>query len=90
MEHFWDCLFQLMKHGTNTLHVAFIQSIWKVFRPLDFFHILLHYSLIFKLIKLFFSPINLNTIAHNEKAKKKKKFKPKKKKTEYPKKIMLT
>ncbi|KAK6305215.1 hypothetical protein J4Q44_G00239950 [Coregonus suidteri] len=24
MEHFWDLLFQLMKHGTNTLHVAFI------------------------------------------------------------------
>jgi hypothetical protein len=22
--HFWDLLFQLMKHGTNTLHVAFI------------------------------------------------------------------
>jgi hypothetical protein len=21
---FWDLLFQLMKHGTNTLHVAFI------------------------------------------------------------------
>ena len=24
MENFWDLLFQLMKHGTNTLHVAFI------------------------------------------------------------------
>ena len=24
MEHFGDFLFQLMKHGTNTLHVAFI------------------------------------------------------------------
>ena len=24
MEHFWDLLFQLVKHGTNTLHVAFI------------------------------------------------------------------
>ena len=23
-EHFWNLLFQLMKHGTNTLHVAFI------------------------------------------------------------------
>jgi hypothetical protein len=23
MEHFWDLLFQLMKHGTNTSHVAF-------------------------------------------------------------------
>jgi hypothetical protein len=23
MQHFWDPLFQLMKHGTNTLHVAF-------------------------------------------------------------------
>ena len=24
MEHFWDLLFQLMKHVTNTLYVAFI------------------------------------------------------------------
>ena len=24
MKHFWDLLFQFMKHGTNTLHVAFI------------------------------------------------------------------
>ena len=24
MEHFGDLLFQLMKHGTNTLHVAFM------------------------------------------------------------------
>jgi hypothetical protein len=24
MEHFWDLLFQLMKHGINTLHVALI------------------------------------------------------------------
>ena len=24
MEHFWDLLFQLMKHGTNTLHVAVV------------------------------------------------------------------
>ena len=24
LEHFWDILFQFMKHGTNTLHVAFI------------------------------------------------------------------
>ena len=24
MEHFWDLLFQLMKHGPNTLHVPFI------------------------------------------------------------------
>ena len=24
MEHFWDVLFQLMKHRTNTLHVGFI------------------------------------------------------------------
>ena len=23
MENFWDLLFQLMKYGTNTLHVAF-------------------------------------------------------------------
>ena len=24
MEHFWELLFQLMKHGTNTLPVVFI------------------------------------------------------------------
>ena len=24
MEHFWDLVFQLMKHGTNTLNVPFI------------------------------------------------------------------
>ena len=24
LEHFWDLLFRLMKHGTKTLHVAFI------------------------------------------------------------------
>jgi hypothetical protein len=24
MEHFWDLLYQLMKHGTNTLHGVFI------------------------------------------------------------------
>ena len=24
MEHFWDIMFQLINHGTNTLHVAFI------------------------------------------------------------------
>jgi hypothetical protein len=28
MEKFWDLLFQLMKHGTNTLHVAFIFLQW--------------------------------------------------------------
>uniref|UniRef100_A0A8C7DUJ1 Guanylate cyclase n=1 Tax=Oncorhynchus kisutch TaxID=8019 RepID=A0A8C7DUJ1_ONCKI len=44
-----------------------IQCIWKVFRPLDFFHILLRYSLILKLIKLVFSLINLHTIPHSDK-----------------------
>ena len=24
IEHFWDILFQLMKHGANTLHAALI------------------------------------------------------------------
>jgi hypothetical protein len=24
MEHFWNLLFQLKKHGSNTLHVAFV------------------------------------------------------------------
>jgi hypothetical protein len=33
-----------------------LQSIRKVFRPLDFFHILLRYSLILKLIKIVFPP----------------------------------
>ena len=41
----------------------------EVFRPLDFFHILLHYSLILKLIKYIFSLINLHTIPHNDKVK---------------------
>ena len=39
------------------------QSIRRVFRPLDFFHILLLYSLIIKYL------INLHTIPHNDKAK---------------------
>ena len=33
VEHFWDLLFQLMKLGTNTLHVAFIflfSVVWAV------------------------------------------------------------
>ena len=47
-----------------------LQWILKVFRPLDFFKILLHYSLILKWIKLFFSPlVNLHTVPHNDKAK---------------------
>ena len=41
----------------------------KVFIPLDLFHILLGYSLTLKLIKLYFSLINLHTIPHNDKAK---------------------
>uniref|UniRef100_A0A8C8CRM9 Guanylate cyclase n=1 Tax=Oncorhynchus tshawytscha TaxID=74940 RepID=A0A8C8CRM9_ONCTS len=46
-----------------------IHCIWKVFSPLDFFHILLRYSLILKWIKLFFSLINLHTIPHSDKVK---------------------
>ena len=42
----------------------------KVFRPLYFFHILLHYSLILKLIKYICFLISLHTIPHNDKAKK--------------------
>ena len=34
MEHFWDLLFQLMKHGTNTLYVAFIFSLSVVYQTL--------------------------------------------------------
>ena len=44
-----------------------IQCIRKVFRPLDFFYILLRYSLL-KLIT-FFPLIDLHTIPHNDKAK---------------------
>jgi hypothetical protein len=39
-----------------------IQCIWKVFRPLDFFHILLRYSLNLKLIELHFFLINLEAL----------------------------
>jgi hypothetical protein len=46
-----------------------LQYLRKVFRPLDFFHILLVYSLILKWIKSCFSLINLHTIPHNDKAK---------------------
>ena len=46
-----------------------IQCLRKVFRPLDFFHIMLRYRLILKLIKLFFPHINLHTLPHNDKAK---------------------
>ena len=44
----------------------YIQCIWKVFRPLDFFHILLCYSLILKWMNLFFSLINIH-IYHDDK-----------------------
>uniref|UniRef100_A0A8C7P327 RNA helicase n=1 Tax=Oncorhynchus mykiss TaxID=8022 RepID=A0A8C7P327_ONCMY len=46
-----------------------IQCIRKVFRPLDFFQILLHYSLILILIKIVVLLINLHTIPHNDKEK---------------------
>jgi hypothetical protein len=41
----------------------------EVFRPLDFFHILLRYSLILKCIISIFSLINLHTKPHNDKVK---------------------
>ena len=47
-----------------------LQCIRKVFRPLDFFHILLLYSLILQWIKKSFPLINLHTIPHNDKGKK--------------------
>ena len=31
MDNFWDVLFQLMKHGTNTLHVGFIFFVQGIF-----------------------------------------------------------
>ena len=40
----------------RVLRVQHIQCLRKVFRPLDFIHILLRYSLILKLIKLYFFP----------------------------------
>ena len=46
-----------------------IQCIRKVFRPLDFFHILLRYSLILKYIQLLFFLVYLHTIPHNDKVK---------------------
>ena len=36
MEHFWDLLFQLMKHGTNTLHVAFVFLFSVVMQPIKY------------------------------------------------------
>ena len=47
-----------------------LQCIRKVFKPLDFFHILLRYSLILKCIKSFFSPHQSTPeIPQNDKAK---------------------
>ena len=42
-------------------HLDKVQCIWKVLRPLDFFYILLRYSLILKLIKKIFSPSSIYT-----------------------------
>ena len=54
----------------NFVLVLYIQCIWKVFRPLDFFHILVCYSLILNLIQLLIcSLINLHMIPHNDNAK---------------------
>ena len=47
-------------------NALYIQCVLKVFRPLDFFHILLLYSLILKLIKSFF-PSSIYTQYHNMK-----------------------
>ena len=63
MKHFWDLLFQLMRHWTNTfiVELIFLQCLRKVFRSLDFFHILLLYRLLLKLIQLLFSPSSIYT-----------------------------
>jgi hypothetical protein len=62
----------LSKHSSaDTIYIVILtilQCIQKVFRPLDFLHILLCYSLILKLIQLF-SLLNLHTIPHNDKEK---------------------
>ncbi|CDQ98760.1 unnamed protein product, partial [Oncorhynchus mykiss] len=50
-------------------HVHTYSPFGKVFRSLDFFHILLRYSPILKWIKSLFPLINLHTIPHNGKAK---------------------
>ena len=36
--------------GSDTCTSIHVQCIWKVFRPLEYFHILLHYNLILKWI----------------------------------------
>ena len=62
---------QLLVIHWHAKHGNFIrrkmQCIRKVFRPLDFFHIVLLYSLILKCIKLFPPHFNLHTIPHNDK-----------------------
>ena len=45
-----------------------IQCFRKVFKPLDFFNILLRYSLILKWIKCMFFIIYLHAVLHNDKA----------------------
>ena len=40
--------------GSRVVHGQELQCIWKIFRPLDFFHILLGYSIILKYNTLFF------------------------------------
>uniref|UniRef100_A0A674DNU4 Ubiquitin carboxyl-terminal hydrolase n=1 Tax=Salmo trutta TaxID=8032 RepID=A0A674DNU4_SALTR len=52
---------------THTHTLTCIQCIRKVFRPLDVFQILSRYSLILKLIQLYFFLISLHTIPHNDK-----------------------
>jgi hypothetical protein len=45
----------------KTGHTPTIKTAIQVFRPLDIFPILLHYTLILKWIQLFYSPSSINT-----------------------------
>jgi hypothetical protein len=65
--HLWLKAFVLRKLYTPRAGFADKQCIRKVFRPLDFFHILL--VLILKLIKYNIFLISLHTIAHIDKVK---------------------
>ena len=47
---------------------ANMHCIQKVFRPLDFFHNLLRYSLILKMYEIIFFIISQQSIPHNDKA----------------------
>jgi hypothetical protein len=69
MENKWIDHFSFHKEISCICKVFQETGKHSVFRPLDFFHILLHYSLILKLIQYFFPLINLHTIPQMTKQK---------------------